>query len=299
MKHKKIASILAIAMLSLASPFFSIPKAHAFSDSVTWNITGGTQTYSGTNDDPLFGTVVSAREGSTVTFTIVILSSSTTGQRNMTVGVRFDWMPSYVNASNANSGTTLAVSPDQQVTVTVSVTMPALTGTAAGYNLYTHDYFVRVWSGPLNSPTDCSGTGLRGCFSASPSGFAIYSNAQADGMAARQQAGERISSLTGLLGFGFAPGRAKAAADLSQAQAELDLGDITYEGRDFAAARTNYQNALNLANSAAGALSGGDAATYTNQLLGGIGSFLLGVGIFIAGFGGFWYVIRRPKMKMA
>ena len=26
---------------------------------------------------------------------------------------------------------------------------------------------------------------------------------------------------------------------------------------------------------------------------------MLGVGVFIAGFGGFWYVLRRPKMKVA
>jgi len=101
------------------------------------------------------------------------------------------------------------------------------------------------------------------------------------------------------LGFALVPGQAKAASDLAQAQAERDLGNTNYAARNFAAARANYQNALNLANSAASALSGGDAATFTNVLLGGIGIFLLGVGVFIAGFGGFWYVLRRPKMKVA
>ena len=295
MKHKKIASILAIAVLSLASPFFSIPKAHAFSDTVAWSILG-VQIYS----DPIFGSgTVSAREGSTVTFTFVIQASSTVGQRNMTVGARFDWMPSYQNASIANPGSTLAVSADQDVTVTLSISMPPMSGNSAGYNLYTHSFFVRVWSGPANIATDCSGTGLRGCFSSSDSGFAVYSNAQADGMAARESANERIGYISGLLSFGSGPGRPKAAADLAQAQAERDLGDTSYRAGDFAAARTNYQNALNLANSAASALSGGDAATYTNVLLGGLGSFLLGVGIFIAGVGGFLYLLRRPKMKMA
>lgn len=296
MKHKKIASLLAIAVLSLATPFFSIPRVHAFSDTVTWSLTG-VQNYS----DPLLGSVVSAREGSIVTFTVVIESSSTIGPRNFTVGARFDWMPSYVNASGANPGDTLEVSADQDVTVTLSITLPPLSGTTAGYNLYTHDYFVRVWSGPLNSPTDCSGTALRGCFSASSGNFAIYSNVQADGLAAREQANERISYLSPALGFGFVlvPGQAKAASDLAQAQAERDLGNTNYAARDFGAARTNYQNALNLANSAAAALAGGDGATYTNVLFNGIGWLLIGVGVFIAGFGGFWYLLRRPKTKMA
>jgi len=295
MKHKKIASILAIAMLSLASPFFSIPKVHAFHDAVTWSLTG-VQRYS----DPIFGTVDSAREGSTVTFNFVIQSSSTVGQRNITVGAKFDWMTLYQNATNANPSSTLAVAADQHVTVTVAIVLPVLSGTTAGYNLYTHGFDVRVWSGALNSPNACpSHTGLAGCFSDSDSGFAIYSNAQADGIAARESANERIGYISGLLAFGSGPGRPKAAADLAQAQAERDLGDTSYRAGDFAAARTNYQNALNLANSAAGALSGGDAATYTNVLLGGIGSFLLGVGIFIASIGGFLYLLRRPKMKMA
>ncbi|HEY4657737.1 MAG TPA: hypothetical protein VIH34_04560, partial [Candidatus Bathyarchaeia archaeon] len=70
MKHKKIASILAITVLSLTVPFFSIPRAHAFDDNIQYAM-AGFQTYS----DPLFGTLPTAREGSTVTLTVIIDAS--------------------------------------------------------------------------------------------------------------------------------------------------------------------------------------------------------------------------------
>jgi len=301
MKHKKIASILAIAVLSLATPFFSMPRAHAFDDNTAVGITG-TQRYS----DPFFGfsTVTSARDGSVVTFNVLLQASSVatpnTGQRNVTVGVKFDWMTSWTNASNANPSSTLAVMPNQDVTVSVSVTLPSLTGTTAGYNLVLHSWQVLIASGALNSVNACpSHTGLQGCVFESGGSFAIYSGDQLDGMDARRAAEEKFQYLSTISGFAIGPGFAKLAADLSQAQAERDLGNTAYAAGNFGQARTHYQNALNLANSAASALSGGDAATYTNVLLGGIGIFLLGVGVFIAGFGGFWYALRRPKMKMA
>lgn len=287
MKHKKIASLLAIAVLWIGIPFFSIPRANAFHENISFALTG-VQVYS----DPLFGTVSTARENSPVTLTVLIDSGDFTGQQNITVGIWFSWMTSYVNASNADIDSTLPVTKNQFVTVTVSVTLPVLSGGSANYNLYEHTWIARVWAGAANSPSTSVHSSATGS-------FAIYNAAQADGLAAREQANERIGYISGLLGFGFEPGQAKAAADLAQAQAERDLGNTNYLARDFAAARANYQNALNLANSAASALSGGDAATYTNVLLGGIGSFLFGVGIFIAGFGGFWYLLRRPKMKMA
>jgi len=289
MKHKKIASILAITVLSLTVPFFSIPRAHAFDDNIQYAM-AGFQTYS----DPLFGTLPTAREGSTVTLTVIIDASDFgTGQQNVTVGLKPSWTTTWTNATNADTDSTLAITRNQVVSVTVSLALPTLTGAFANFNLQTHSWQARVWTGALNAPStsfhDQSATTT----------FALYSNDQADGLAAREQANERISYLTPVLGFGFAPGQAKAASDLAQAQAERDLGNTNYAARNFAAARANYQNALNLANSAASALSGGDAATFTNVLLGGIGIFLLGVGVFIAGFGGFWYALRRPKMKVA
>lgn len=289
MQNKKIASILTIAVLSLTTSFYSIPKAHAFDDNIVFSITGF-QTYS----DPFHGfTLPTVREGSTVTLTVIIDASDFgTGQQNVTVGLKPSWTTTWTNATNADTDSTLAITRNQVVSVTVSLAMPTLSGSFAGFNLQTHSWQARVWTGALNAPS----TTIHDSFG--PVTFALYSGDQADGMAAREQANERIDQLDNFVGFAFGPGGAKAAADLAQAQAERDLGNTNYDAGNFAAARANYQNALNLANSAASALAGGDAATYTNVLLGGIGSFLLGVGVFIAGFGGFWYVLRRPK-KMA
>jgi len=287
MKHKKIASMLAIALLSFATPFYSIPKAHAFDDSITYAMTGF-QEYS----DPLFapfGSIDTAREGSTVTLTVIIDASDFgTGQQNVTVGLKPSWTTTWTNATNADTDSTLAITRNQVVAVTVSFTMPTLSGSFANFNQQTHSWQARVWTGALNAPS----TSIHDSFG--PTTFALYSADQADGMAAREQANERIGYISDAV-FGVGPGQVKAASDLAQAQAERDLGNKNYAAGNFAAARANYQNALNLANSAAGALAGGDAATYTNVLLGGIGTFLLGTGIFISGIGGFLYLLRRRK----
>ena len=57
----------------------------------------------------------------------------------------------------------------------------------------------------------------------------------------------------------------------------------------------HYRNALNLANSAAGALSGGESGTYFSEWFGGIGWLLVGVAALLSGFGGFLYLRKRSK----
>jgi len=288
MKHKKIASLVAIAILWIGIPFFSIPRAAAFHDNISFALTG-VQTYS----DPLFGTVSTARENAPVTLTVLIDSADFTGQENITVGIWFSWMTSYVNASNADTDSTLIVTKNQFVTVTASVTLPPLSGGSASYNLYEHTWIARVWRGAANAPSTNIVTSSSGS-------FAIYNAAQADGMAARADATEKINALETLLAplIGLTeplPGKAKAVGDLSQAQAELALGDDFYTTRDFAAANTHYRNALNLANSAAGALSGAESGTYFGDWFAGVGWLLIGVAAFLGGFGSFFYLRKRAK----
>src|SRR3990170_167039 len=126
MQRKKMASVLAMAILWIGIPFFSLPRADAFHDNISFALTG-VQSYS----DPLFGTVATARENSQVTLTVLIDSADFTGQQNLTVGIWFSWMTSYVNASNADTDSTLLVTKNQFVTVTVSVTLPPLSGGSA------------------------------------------------------------------------------------------------------------------------------------------------------------------------
>ncbi len=310
MRNKKIATILTVAVLWLAAPLFAIPNANAFHSSITVDITG-TQNYSSVYADPMFGSVESAREGSSVVFNVKILANSNAGQRNVTVGVKFDWMTSYQNATNARPNSTLILTQNQYVIVTLSVTMPTVSGQYVGYNLYLHTWRLRIWSAAANSPigptadtcpthTPDSQRPNVGCFEVTQSNFALYSADQADGMASRAQAYAKWATLSGTFSSltELPPGASKAAADISQASAEISLGDTNYSSGDFAGAKTHYTSALNLANSAAAALSGGDSAGYTNVLLGGIGWLLGGVGVLLGGIGAFWYFMKRPKASM-
>ena len=301
MRNKKLASLLAIAVLSLAAPFFAIPRASAYhTGGVSVDITG--TVIKGT--DKFFDTTVTAaREGSVVNFYTKIVMSSLAGQRNLTLGVKFDWMTGFVNASNANPTSTLAATKDQYVTAAVSVTMPMLTVQYVGYNLNLHTWELRVWSGKLNSANataGCSDTGiLAACASTSGGGFAIYSTAQADGITLREEAEDKIDHLSARLTLPTAAtppaGWSKATADVSQADAELGLGDSYYDVGDFAAAKTHYQNALNLANSALSALGGGESADYVGALMSSTGWLLGGVAAILLGLGGFMYLNRRSK----
>ncbi len=303
MRHKKLATLLAISVLWLATPFLSVPRANAFHDGLSVELTG--TMIKGT--DKFFDTIVTAaREGSIVTFNAKIMMSSLAGQRNLTIGVKFDWMTGWVNASNANPASTLAATKDQYVTATVSVTMPTLTGQFAGYNLYLHDWVLQVWSNKTNTPItkdtcigDIAGAPLAGCVPFFGGDFAIYSTVQADGIALREEAENKIDHLTSRLTipFGFAspPGWSKATADVSQADAELGLGDSYYDVGDFASAKTHYQNALNLANSAASGLGGGESANYAGALMTSTGWLLGGVAAILLGLGGFMYLRGRSK----
>ncbi len=304
MQHKKLASLLSIAVLWLAAPFFAVPSAHAFHSTVDVEHTGWL--VQSTFDNFLGTTVDAVREGSTLNFQVKITASSTVFQRNLTVGVRPDWATTFTNATNARPTSTLSLQANEFTIVTVPLTIPTLTGASANLNMAPHRWDVRVW----NTAKDSSATGQLGdcnlhqntapyfgCDSESRSNLAIYSNDQADGVRARIEANSKTTSLENVLSslLELPPGAGRAASDVSTAKAELSLGDTSYAAGDFAAAKTHYTSALNLANSAAGALSGGDSADFTNLLLNGTGWLLGGVGVFIAGFGSFWYLRKKPK----
>ncbi len=299
MRKNKIAVILAISVLMLASPIISIPRANAFhSGGLSVELTG--TVVQGYNDRFLGCCVDAGREGSAVTFNVRILTDSAVGQRNITVGAKFEWQTTWTNASNADDGNTFPLREDQYATFTVSVTLPTLSQTYAGYNLYRHSWEIRVWSGAPNTAitTDnCFDGTLSGCTSWSSGSFAIFSGDMADGVKARSEASTKLSSLQITLGSlsALPPGAGKAASDVSQGSAELSLGDTAYSSGDFAGAKNHYLSALNYANSAAGALGGGDTATFSSTLMNGVGWLLIGVGVILAGFGAFFFFRKRAK----
>ncbi len=298
MHQKKMVYVLAITLIGFAIPFFSIPRANAFPTSFDyeqtgWLILGYFDSFYGTSVD-------AAREGSTINFQAIMHANGANFQRNLTVGVKFDWMTSWVNASNANPSSTLPLLADQIAIVTVTVALPTLTGSNANLNFATHDWELRVWNTKLNTaagPTDDFDSRSR-------SNFALYSNAQADGILAKREARAKIDTLSGAFSSvsQLPPGSSTALADLSRANAELGLGDTSYSNGDFATAKTHYSNALNLVNSAVNSLSstggGVDTANYTNLIMSGTGFLLAGVGVILAGIGGFIYLNRRSKTQM-
>ncbi len=310
MKTRKIGVIASLLLVALALPALSIPRAHGFdsSTSLSPNPISGLVVVNGF--DRFFQTSVNAaREGSTVNFNVQIIASNFPGQRNITVGVKMDWMTNFVNASNASPTNTLALTANQMAVVAAGVTMPALSGSFSNINLVLHSWELRVWSGPLNTAItnpslDCPNhNALSGCvdITSNRRNFAVYSNAQADGVMANIQAGAEISSLQGTLGglTELPPGASKAASELAQASAERSLGDISYGQGDFAGAKTHYTNALNFANSAASDLAaqggGVDSAAFWQLILSGTGALLVGVGVLVAAVGAWLYLHRRSK----
>jgi hypothetical protein len=303
----KIGVIASLLLLAIAMPALSIPRAHAFDRSISQPRL--TSLVMSDSLDGFYGTFVdAAREGSTVSFNVQTIASNFAGQRNITVGVKMDWMNNFVNATTASSTNTLALTANQIAVVAAGVTMPALSGSYSNINLVTHNWELRVWSGKLNLPItdpsiDCPNHGaLSGCSSfRNFVPFAIYSNAQADGQVSRQQSGALISSLQGTLSglTQLPPGAAKASSELAQASAEQRLGDTSYGQGDFAGAKTHYTNALNLANSAASDLAaqggGVDSANFWRLLLAGTGELLVGVGVFVAAVAAWLYLHRRSK----
>ncbi len=298
MHQKKMVYVLAIMLLGFAMPFFSIPAVNAFHASFTYEQTGWL--ILGYSDGFYSTSVDAAREGSNINFQARIEANGLDYQRNLTVGVKFDWMTSWVNASNAYPGSTLLLLANQIAIVTVTVPLPTLTGSNANLNFATHGWELRVWDTKLNT---AAGPGDE-TESRSRSNFALYSNAQADGVLARREANAKILTLSGAFSSvsQLPPGSSTALADVSRANAEISLGDTSYSNGDFATAKTHYSNALNLVNSAVNSLSstggGLDTASYTSMIMSGTGFLLAGVGVILAGIGGFIYLNRRSKTQM-
>ena len=288
----------------------SVPKAHAyFQDSTNVQVTGFTiRNY----NDPYFGYVDAAVAGSTLTFIVVMLGSTSynypaTSQYNISMGVKFDWMAYYQNASNARPGNTYPVKPGQLAYLSVNVTIPNLTGQYSGLNQVTHQWSLEIWSTSQSQPYwtnsycyDYYGSAI-GCVQRSGYNVAIYSSTQSNSVLIRQQATAEIDALTTVLHSSFtAPaGSSGATALLAQAQEQLTLGDQAYGRGDFTAAQTDYQNSLNSANAAQSSLAinggGTDTATMTQIWIDGVAALFGGIGALLLGFSGFKYLRIRSK----
>jgi hypothetical protein len=308
MQRKRIiVACISLLLIGLALPTNSIPRAHAFLTNESLTVTGLSLT--GYRDLVITGgsAVDVASSGATINFNVVLFADNPTTayQRNATVGVKFDWMTAYQNASNAGPSNTLTMTANQESSVTVSVAVLSTTG------MIPHTWSLLIGDGPQNKPipSTCSGNiNAAGnvCLFPSSGTLEIWSNDQISAAQAKFQASTQAANVESELTLirsitlsGSTPGLTNAAGQLAQASTESSLGDQSWRNGDYGGAKSHYQNALNDANAASSALTssggGSDTASITNQILNGVGIAMFGVGALLAGIGGFLYLRRKPK----
>ena len=265
-----------------------------------------------TYDSYLGGYIDAVQAGNTLTFNVIFTANSYVYQRNLTMGVKFDWMTSFQNTTSDT-----AVYAGQTLTVTLASAIPALTGQYSGLNQQAHTWTLELWDmaqGATWNAYGCSDYNYAPpyvqpmCRSSSSNGYpytyhslAVYSGAQAGSYNSKLQASAMINSLNNVLGNTItpAPGTSSALAMLAQANTQMALANNAYALGDFSTAQTDYQNALNDANAAQSSLStiggGTDAATFTSIWIEAVAVLFGGIGALLVGFAGFKYLRVRTR----
>jgi len=288
----------------------SVQKAHG--DDVSEQLTTSGYVIRSYSDSFLARTVDAVQAGNVMTFTLVFVANSVVYQRNVSMGVKFDWMNNFQNSSIANPQNTFSIYANQIATITLNYTIPNLTGQYAGLNLVPHSWVLEVWDGPANSAWSASaGCGFDdgnvvpgiACRSFNNSNaLAIYSNAQATGVLDSQQASAELTSLKSSLSSVLQPppGATNTLALMALANAEVTSGNLAYQTGNFNTAQTDYQNALNNANAAQSSLAttggGTDTATLSSIWIESVAVLLAGIGAILVGIAGYKYLRARSKL---
>jgi len=259
--------------------------------------------------DTYLNTYVDAiQAGNVLTFNVIFTANSYVYQRNLTMGVKFDWMTNYQNTTSD-----VAVSAGQTVTVSLPYTIPNLTGQYANLNQAAHSWTLELWDmqqGAIWNQFGCSDPNSStppfqpSCHSFNsgyPHNLAIYSSAQASSFTNNQQATAMITALTTSLRTSITPvpGTSQAVSLIAQAETQQALGDTAYKIGDFNSAQTDYQNAFNDANAAQNSLAtiggGTDTATFTSIWIDSVAILLGGIGAVLVGFAGFKYLRVKTR----
>ena len=291
MQTKKILVVsLSLLLVGLALPTTSINRAHAFTNG-NYSITVSNVLNSFAS--PTIGSGTVAQSGSSLSITVVIQASSFTPsyQRNVTIGVKGDWMTAYQNAS------ILTLTSSQLASTTVSITLPTVNSISPS-----HTWTVQAWDGPATGTVaNCTnGDGENNPGSGTAKSCLILGGGTVSILTSDQYsaAQARNAAQTAILGAGTLIDET-ARGQLAQATTERNLGDSSWTNGDFGGAKTHYQNAQNDANAALATqvnLGGGSTnAGIVSTILVGTGTLLFGLGGLLAGFGGFFYLRRRPK----
>ena len=287
----------------------SVQRAHGDDNTETLNITG--LVARGTSDSYLGGTVDAIQAGYPMNFNVIFTANAYVYQRNLTMGVKFDWMTAFQNTTSDT-----AVYAGQTVTVTLAYTIPALAGQYSALNLQAHTWTVELWDMAQGATWSVNSSCSDGnnappfvqpmcrafySFNYPYHSLAVYSSAQVSSYNSKLQASAIITSLNNVLGSTFqpAPGTSSALASLAQANTQMSLANNAYALGDFATAQTDYQNALNDANAAQSSLAtiggGTDTATFTSIWLDSVAILLGGIGAILVGFAGFKYLRGKTR----
>ena len=300
--------ILAVLLVGVAVPL-TVQRAHGDDTSETLNITG--LLARGTSDSYLGATVDAIQAGNTMNFNVIFTANSYVYQRNLTMGVKFDWM---TNFQNTTSDT--AVYAGQTLTITLPYTIPVLAGQYSALNLQAHTWTLELWDmaqgATWSASSSCSDFNNAppfvqpmcrafSSFNYPYHSLAVYASAQTNSYNSKLQASAIITALNNVLGSTIqpAPGTSSALASLAQANTQMSLANSAYTLGDFNTAQTDYQNALNDANAAQSSLAtiggGTDTATFTSIWLDSVAILLGGIGAILVGFAGFKYLRGKTR----
>ena len=306
--RKFFIPILVVLLVGMAVPL-SVPRAHADDTSESLTISGFLAR--GYTDNYLSSSVDPVQAGNTLTFNVVFTANSNVYQRNITMGIKFDWMNNFQNTT-----TSTAINAGQTATVSLPFTIPALSGQYTNLNQAAHSWTLQVWDMAVGATWSVN-TSCQDPFAFNPpfppsckqfNSFnfpnhpvAVYNSAQVGSYNSKLQANAILTALASAFTISLTPlpGTSGALASYSQAKTQMALGDNAYSTGDFNTAQTDYQNALNDANAAQSSLStiggGTDTATFTSILLDSVAILLAGIGAILVGFAGFKYLRGKTR----
>ncbi len=303
--RKFLIPILAVLLVGVVAPL-SVQRAHGDDQSATLNVTGVLA--KGYYDQYLGGTFNVIQAGNTINFNVFFTANYIAFQRNLTMGIKFDWMQNYQNTTSP-----VTVLAYGTATVTLAFQIPQLSGASANLNQAPHSWTLEMWDMALASTwtNGCSDSGYvraPACIQWNSCDYcginqyriAVYSSQQATYYNNMLQASAIIGALSAVLGGTNPPaGSSAAAADMAQATTQALLAQNAYRTGDFNTAQSDSQNALNDANAAQsslGTIGGGtDAAIMTNIWLTGAAVIMGGIGALLLGFGGFKYMRGKTR----
>ena len=308
--RKLFVPILALLLLGIASPTLTnpVPKAHADDTAASLSTSGFlARSY---NDGFLGCCEDVIQSGNTLTFNVVFTANNVNYERNLTLGIKFDWSNNYVNSSQ------ISLFAGQTTTVTVQYTIPALTGQYTNLNQVTHSWTAQLWDMPQGGTWSVNTFCIDWNYQFPPFGSScrswssfnwpyhpvgVYNSAQASSYNSKLQAGAIISSLSSILGAtnSPAPGTSSALALLAKANTEYSLANSAYASGDFSTAQTQYQASQNDANAAQQSLmtvgGGTDTSTLTSIWIDSVAILFGGIGALLVGFAGFKFLRGKTR----